>query len=413
MSTMTDPKHSAEPPVPLVRGTADAMAGDFERADAIERTLLSTFDAAGYRRVRVPVLERRTLHERKSGARIVGDLFAAEGVAHGGEPTCLRPEMTAGIVRAVVAAVAPAALATAPMRASYAGPVFRFLPTGPGVLREFRQVGVERIGGSDDRTTADAEVINLAARALADIGLGGGTVRIGHAGLVRELLRGSGLPPGLQVAWAEMLGEASHEGRLSDAIDEQIARVSAWLGGEAEPLPPPGASGDGTAIDRLYLTLHPDATGRRSAAEITSRLRRKWAMRDGLATGLAAFRDRARRVADLRGPAGPVLETARQIAPAVAGEMAALMGRLAEAGLDPSRIELDLGFARGIGFYSEMVFAVAVETPEGSVEVCGGGRYDGLARALGSPDDPGGVGFAFGLERLDGALRAAGGRSVR
>ncbi len=65
-----------------------------------------------------------------------------------------------------------------------------------------------------------------------------------------------------------------------------------------------------------------------------------------------------------------------------------------------------MGFARGIGFYSQMVFVLMVR----NVEVCGGGRYDGLARALGSPRDVGGVGFAFGLERLRDVLDAGGER---
>ena len=47
-----------------------------------------------------------------------------------------------------------------------------------------------------------------------------------------------------------------------------------------------------------------------------------------------------------------------------------------------------------------MIFELVVATPGGPVEVCGGGRYDGLARVLGSDRDDHGVGFAFGLERL-------------
>ena len=41
-----------------------------------------------------------------------------------------------------------------------------------------------------------------------------------------------------------------------------------------------------------------------------------------------------------------------------------------------------------------MIFELAVPTPAGSIEVCGGGRYDGLARVLGSNRDDRGVGFA-------------------
>jgi ATP phosphoribosyltransferase regulatory subunit HisZ len=47
-----------------------------------------------------------------------------------------------------------------------------------------------------------------------------------------------------------------------------------------------------------------------------------------------------------------------------------------------------------------MIFELVVPTPDGPVEVCGGGRYDGLARVLGSDRDDRGAGFAFGLERL-------------
>jgi histidyl-tRNA synthetase len=55
-----------------------------------------------------------------------------------------------------------------------------------------------------------------------------------------------------------------------------------------------------------------------------------------------------------------------------------------------------------------MVFALTAPTDSGPVEVCGGGRYDGLARVLGSDRDDRGVGFAFGLERLLYVLRSRG-----
>jgi histidyl-tRNA synthetase len=59
-----------------------------------------------------------------------------------------------------------------------------------------------------------------------------------------------------------------------------------------------------------------------------------------------------------------------------------------------------------------MIFELIVPTPQGPVEVCGGGRYDGLARVLGSDRDDRGVGFAFGLERLLHVLRLRGSGEV-
>ncbi|HEY2159080.1 MAG TPA: ATP phosphoribosyltransferase regulatory subunit, partial [Isosphaeraceae bacterium] len=114
-----------------------------------------------------------------------------------------------------------------------------------------------------------------------------------------------------------------------------------------------------------------------------------------------------RALAGLRGAAPDVLGRMRKfegVVPELTRELAGLVEGLRGQGIDPGRVELDLGFGRGIGFYSQMVFVLMA----GNVEVCGGGRYDGLARALGSPRDVGGVGFAFGLERLRDILDARG-----
>jgi histidyl-tRNA synthetase len=95
-------------------------------------------------------------------------------------------------------------------------------------------------------------------------------------------------------------------------------------------------------------------------------------------------------------------------APEAVEALAGLLGTLSDHGVDLNRVRLDLGFGRTIGFYSQMMFELLVETPNGAVEVCGGGRYDGLAREIGSTRDDRGVGFAFGLQRLDEVLRSRG-----
>ena len=98
------------------------------------------------------------------------------------------------------------------------------------------------------------------------------------------------------------------------------------------------------------------------------------------------------------------------LAPRSIADLEALVKQLGQHGVEPSRVELDLGFGRGIGFYTQMIFELVVATPGGPVEVCGGGRYDGLARVLGSDRDDRGVGFAVGLERL---IETCAGRIAR
>lgn len=392
---------AAESRIGLVKGTADVLPDEFVRLAALQGTLLERFARAGYRPIRVPVLEDRALHERKSGARIVADLYQ---VAGGNDPICLRPELTAGIVRAFLDAPGPAL----PWRVSYAGPVFRHGPTAPGVLREFHQVGVERLD-EPGAAGGDAEAIWLADWALAEAGIADATIRVGHAGLIQESLRRSGLPLGVQVALVEVLGEAeADEGRVPSVAEAHLDALAAWLDSGAAESPLPD---DDVGADRLFRTLYPEVVGRRAAGDIVARLRRKWDLGHGLAGVLAKVREQVRALADLRGPATEVLDRLRKfedVVPEMTRELTGLVEGLRGYGVAPSRVELDLGFGRGIGFYSQMVFVLDVATPDGPVEVCGGGRYDGLARALGSSRDVGGVGFAFGLERLRDAIEARG-----
>jgi histidyl-tRNA synthetase len=115
-------------------------------------------------------------------------------------------------------------------------------------------------------------------------------------------------------------------------------------------------------------------------------------------------RDQVQTLSGLHGPAAEVLLRLNQkfaaMAPQSVANLEELVKELGDRGVEQSRIELDLGFSRGIGFYTQMIFELAVMVKEGSIGVCGGGRYDGLARVLGSNRDDRGAGFAFGLERL-------------
>lgn len=396
--------------VGLVRGTRDWLPADFARLAALERTLLDRFARAGYKPARTPVLELADLHDRKSGAGIVAKLFDVSGAGASG--VCLRPELTAGVVRAYAEADEPPAL---PWRVSVSGPVFRYLPTAPGLDREFVQTGVELLGAGG--AAADAEVVWLADWSLRALGVPRPRIRIGHVGLILELLSKSGLPAAASSALVESLSEAASEGKNVRTLESALDRLTAWLGsngpGESvEQVVSASASGVDPAVDRLFHHLVPDVAGRRSGREVLERLRRKWDLGRSLKETLAKVRGEIHTLADLRGPIVDVLERLDRDYAALAPESVASIREFAAMlkahGVELDRVELDLGFGRGIGFYTRMIFELLVETPEGDVEVCGGGRYDGLARVLGSNRDDRGAGFAFGLERLD---RVLGGRA--
>jgi histidyl-tRNA synthetase len=404
---MSNSHHLAERPIDVVRGTQDWLPHDFARLARLEALLLERFARSGYDPLRTPVLEFTELHERKSGAGIVAKLFELAGAGQGG--VCLRPELTAGIVRAYTAAAEPIAT---PWRVSHSGPVFRYETPRPDRLREFQQVGVERIG--DSGPLADAEVVWLADWALAEAGVQGATIRLGHVGLILEMLQRSGLPAPLASSLIERLSEAAAEGDNIQAIEESLGQRSGWLqtAGPADLIPASVGQADDQGIDRLFRMLVPVVTGRRSGHEIIRRQRHKWDLGHRLNDALDRVRTQVHGLAGLKGKPADVLDRLgddiRSLAPDSVAALRALVETLEHFGVDLDRVELDLGFGRGIGFYSQMIFELIAPTPSGPVEVCGGGRYDGLARVLGSARDDRGVGFAFGLERLRQVLDAQG-----
>ncbi len=397
---------SREKSIALVKGTADCLPSDFVRLARLEKSLLSYFDRVGYDRLATPVLEPVDLHERKSGAGIVSKLFLVQGSAS--PRVCLRPELTAGVVRAYTATQPGPAL---PWRVSHSGSAFRHEDSArPDRLREFHQVGVERLG--DSGPFADAEVIWMATAALAEVGITNPSIRVGHVGLVLELLTRSGLPTSAQTALIEMLSEAAADGGDVHSIERGLDHFEGWLrrATDADEIAESSSSTDDPAIDRLFRTLVPVVIGRRSGAEIVDRLRRKWVLSHDLSDKLGHVRKQVRAVAQLRGSPRMVLDRlTREFeawAPDSVASLRALFESLGHHGINSDSIVLDLGLGRGIGFYSQMIFDLTTSTPAGIVELGGGGRYDGLARVFGSDRDDRGVGFAFGLERIDQVLQA-------
>jgi len=63
-------------------------------------------------------------------------------------------------------------------------------------------------------------------------------------------------------------------------------------------------------------------------------------------------------------------------------------------------LTVDIGLVRGIAYYTGMVFEILAPGPEGSITLCGGGRYDGLTKALGGEEEVPALGFAYTLENL-------------
>ena len=68
-----------------------------------------------------------------------------------------------------------------------------------------------------------------------------------------------------------------------------------------------------------------------------------------------------------------------------------------------SNVVLDLAFVPGIAYYTGIVFEISCDGDDGPVTVGGGGRYDGLVKALGGDDVPA-MGFALRIDRVVDAV---------
>ena len=149
----------------------------------------------------------------------------------------------------------------------------------------------------------------------------------------------------------------------------------------------------------------PAPVGRRTTDDIIARLLRKVHNADGPdAFGRAlGFADRLARLAgEPRCALRRARETASEcgISAAPLDELEALVDMLPDAGVP---ITLDLGMARGISYYTGMIFELA--PPNGCGEALGGGgRYDGLVQALGGRDCVPALGFAYNVNALLDAL---------
>jgi histidyl-tRNA synthetase len=166
-----------------VKGMNDLLPEDAALWQALERKLAAWFAAYGYRNMRTPVLEQTALFRRGIGEAtdiVEKEMFSFTDRLNGDELT-MRPEFTAGIVRAVAE---HNLLYNGPRRVFSLGPVFRHERPQRGRYRQFHQIDVEALGfaGPD----VDAELIIMLARLWRDLGLRAMRLEINSLGNLEE-----------------------------------------------------------------------------------------------------------------------------------------------------------------------------------------------------------------------------------
>ena len=150
-----------------IRGIHDGLPAEVAKWRKIEDVAREVFGRHAVSEVRLPILEPTELFVRSVGEKtdiVSKEMYAFED--QGGDNICLRPEGTAGAVRAYLQAGLTRAGA---QRWFYMGPMFRRERPQKGRLRQFQQIGVEWFGVAGP--VADAELLSMAQCFLDTLGI--------------------------------------------------------------------------------------------------------------------------------------------------------------------------------------------------------------------------------------------------
>jgi histidyl-tRNA synthetase len=161
------------------RGTADVTPDDWPWWRHVRDTAERVCERFGYRRIETPVIEHAGVYLRSVGEGtdiVEKEVYLFED--RGGDRLALRPEGTAGVVRAYIEHGMSSL--PQPVRLFYTAPNFRYDRPQAGRYRQHTQFGVECIG--DAGPLVDAEVIELLMTFYAELGLRDISLRINSIG---------------------------------------------------------------------------------------------------------------------------------------------------------------------------------------------------------------------------------------
>jgi histidyl-tRNA synthetase len=329
-------------PIQRPIGTRDFAPAEMGVRRRIEAQMRSVFLRYGYREVGTPAFEELQLFTAKSGPGIVEELydFKDKGDRH----LTLRPELTAPAMRLYFQEHFND---PKPIKWFYHGPCYRYDRPQAGRYREFWQFGCEQIGAGTP--LAYAELLALADAVMKKVGLRQRDFYVGHVKVLKHCVDAFAF-------------DAETRGKLMRAIDKgdrdtivQLARSK--RGCEA-------------ALDRLFLVMDAPTVA---------------AARHALLLGETVDppEEDAELLADLR-------------------DLEQALAHLAALGVKD--VKLNLGIARGLDYYTGIVFEMHCPVLGAQKQLLGGGGYD-LSGVFGGTPTPT-MGFGLGFDRTIVALEA-------
>ncbi len=316
----------------------DLVADEAERLRFIEQKAREVSRLYGFREVITPLVEHHELLAAKVGEDNRKRMYVFDDL--GGRKVALRPEFTASIARLVATKMQSA---PRPLRLFSVGSLYRYDEPQFGRYREFWQADYELFGSS--KPEADAEILALTDSLLRDIGLRDYHFKVGHVGILRSILSRDGIAEDQQNGVMQLLDKKQYK----DALE--LAKKAGSTKGSLETL------------KSLFEIRGTDAE------KVTSEI-------------------------------GKAVQDCPE-ASAAAKNLSEILGLLKVSEVEVN-LDIEAGFARGLEYYTGMVFEIFASGMD--IAVGGGGRYDKLIELFSGGQVPA-VGVAPGIDRLSLALQ--------
>ncbi|MCW4037578.1 MAG: histidine--tRNA ligase [Candidatus Bathyarchaeota archaeon] len=324
-----------------VRGMRDFLPADLAKRRFVEEKVRECFNLYGYDEVETPILESFDLISAKAGDEIRHRMYSFKDL--GGRMVALRPEITPSIARVVANKLRTE---VKPLKLGYIANCFRYDNPQMGRYREFWQAGFELFGSS--HPVADAEVLAANNALMRRLGFTDFSIKIGHVAILRDVFT------------EESMTEAD-QNRLMEFMDKR----------------------EQTKVFRLLSNLQVSDGCQTTMKELFTLRGTDWKRLLG----------KGRRILQHKEGALVALD-----------HLEAIIGFARSLGVE-TEFFLDLGFARGLEYYTGMIFEVYV--PGLDIALGGGGRYDRLVELFGGEPIPA-VGCAPGIDRIALALEKKG-----
>src|SRR5689334_24376494 len=237
-------------PIKAVRGTRDLLPPETATWNFVEAAVRDLFRVYNFQEIRTPIVEDLQLFQRSVGEEtdiVSKEMFAWEdrvrAQSEKGQWLALRPENTAGVVRAYI----EHKLWERPglQRFYYIGPQFRRERPQKGRYRQFYQIGAEVIGpttAGSESPAVDAEVLEMLATLLDRLGIHGWTLQLNSVGTSEDRVKfTAALRSALNDVVSKMCGDCQRRAQTNplrvldckvpadQPIIEKLPRMSEYL----------------------------------------------------------------------------------------------------------------------------------------------------------------------------------------